>query len=131
MKTIASTLFILALATGCVTTGPQPAEVGVAKGRPSQPILAKLGPPTTTQATADGTVYSWRTEVLQESAAVTTTRIDYSSGRPMPIEETTFQPQMQYCTLVLTTDRAGNVSDFSRDGSRQACAPLLDKLGMP
>ncbi len=32
MKTIASTLFILALATGCVTTAPQPADVGIAQG---------------------------------------------------------------------------------------------------
>lgn len=128
MKTIASTLFILALATGCVTTAPQPADVGIAQGRPSQPILAKLGKPDSVETTAAGTVYRWRTEVRQESAAVRTTTIDYSSGRPMPIDNTTFMQQTQYCTLVLVVDGAGVVSDFSRDGSRQACAPLLDKL---
>jgi hypothetical protein len=124
-------LLVVLAAAGCVTTGSTPPDVGNFKGQASQPILAKLGPPESRDSVAGGTVYRWRSAVRQESAAVQITVVDYSSGRPMANQETVFRPQTETCTLSLTVDAAGRVSDFTRDGSRQACAPLLDQLGMP
>jgi hypothetical protein len=127
MTRVALLLAMMATA-GCVTTASTPPDVGNFRGQASQPILAKLGPPESRDSVASGTVYRWRTAVRQESAAVRTTVVDYSSGRPMPQQETVFRPQTETCILTLTVDAAGRVSDFSRDGSRQACAPLLDRL---
>lgn len=121
-------LAVLLAATGCVTTATVPPDVANFKGQASQPLLAKLGPPGSQESVAGGTVYRWRTAVRQESAAVRTTAVQYSSGRPTTVDQTVFKPQTEVCTLTLTVDAAGRVSDFSRDGSRQACAPLLDRL---
>lgn len=127
----AAVLLALLIAAGCVTTGTTPTDVGNFKGQPSQPIVAKLGMPDTEERTASGTVYRWHSEVMQESAPVRTVVTDYSSGLPQQREETRFQPQTQHCTLTLVADGAGNVADFSRDGTLQACAPLLDRLASP
>ena len=123
---------VLFAATGCVTTADAPPDVGNFKGQPAQPILAKFGPPESQTSVAGGTVYRWRTSILQSSAPTTTTTVSYSaSGAPVVVPVTTFEPETQYCTLTLTVDAAGRVSDFVRDGSRQACAPLTDKLTSP
>ena len=53
------------------------------------------------------------------------------NASPAAVPVTTFQPQTQWCTLTLTVDAAGRVTDLARDGSRQACAPLTDKLTSP
>jgi hypothetical protein len=127
----AATLLILSVAAGCVTTGTAPADVDAFKGQRGAPLLAKLGKPDSQEATAAGTVYRWRTQVLQEAVPVRTATTDYSSGLPRTVETTTFQQERQSCTLVLVVDAAGMVSDFSRNGSRQACAPLLAKLTSP
>ena len=128
----AAALAVLLAATGCVTTADAPPDVGNFKGQPSQPILARLGPPDSQQGVGGGTVYRWRTSILQGSAPVTTTTVRYAaSGAPTIVPITTFQPEPQYCTLTLAIDAAGRVSDFVRDGSRQACAPLTDKLTSP
>ena len=66
-----------------------------------------------------------------ENVPVRGTRTTYESGLPVTVPTTTFEEQAQTCTLVLTVDAAGTVTDFSRNGSRQACAPLLDKLTSP
>ena len=125
-----ATLVVLLAAAGCVTTGDAPPDVGNFKGQPSQPILAKLGPPESQDSLGGGTVYRWRSSVVQESAPVTTNTVSYASGgAPTTVPVTTFQPQTQNCTLTMTVDAAGRVTDLSRDGSRQACAPLLDRLG--
>jgi hypothetical protein len=120
---------VFALA-GCVTTAVEPSDVGRFKGQPGAPILARLGPPDSRETVGNAAVYRWRTSVLQESAPVTTSTVTYGSGLPSNVPVTTFRPQEQYCTLVLTVDAAGRVTDFVRDGSRQACAPLIDKLGV-
>ena len=129
----AALVALLAVVTGCVTTADAPPDVGNFKGRPSQPLLAKLGPPDSQESAGGGTVYRWRTSIVQESAPVTTTTANYSSGSGLPtnVPVTTFQPQTQRCTLSLTVDAAGRVTDLVRDGSRQACAPLTDKLTSP
>jgi hypothetical protein len=129
MTRAAALVGLLALA-GCVTTAVEPPDVGRFKGQPSAPILARLGPPESQQATATGAVYRWRDSVLQESAPVTTSTVTYASGLPSTVPVTTFRPQTQSCTLTLTVDAAGRVVDFVREGSRQACAPLTDKLGV-
>jgi len=117
---------------GCVTTGNAPPDVGNFKGQAGQPILAKLGPPDSQASVGGGAVYRWRTSVLQNSAPTTTTTVSYASGGvPTVVPVTTFEPQTAYCTLILTVDGAGRVTDFVRDGSRQACAPLTDKLTSP
>ena len=113
------------------TPGATPADVDAYKGQRGAAVLAKLGKPDSQEATAAGTVYRWRTQVRQEAVPVRTTTTDYSSGLPRPVETTSFTQQTQSCTLVLVDDDAGMVSDFSRNGSRQACAPLLDKLTSP
>jgi hypothetical protein len=120
---------LLAL-TGCVTTATEPPDVGRFKGQPSAPILARLGPPDSQETAGSSAVYRWRTAILQESAPITTSTVTYASGLPATVPVTTFRPQEQYCTLTLTVDAAGRVTDFVRDGSRQACAPLTDKLGV-
>jgi hypothetical protein len=127
----AALVALLAVATGCVTTADAPPDVGNFKGQASQPLLAKLGPPDSQDSVGGGTVYRWRTSIVQESAPVTTTTVNYSSGSGLPsaVPVTTFEPQTQRCMLTLTADAAGRVTDLSRDGSRQACAPLLDRLG--
>jgi hypothetical protein len=127
IKTVA-TFFILSVAAACVTTGATPADVDAFNGQRSAPLLAKLGKPDSQERTAAGTVYRWRTEVRQESAPVRTTTTEYPSGRPVIMEGTTFMPETQSCTLVMIADAAGTVSSFTRNGSRQACAPLLTKL---
>jgi hypothetical protein len=125
-------LAVLLAATGCVTTAEAPLDVGAFKGQAAQPILARLGPPDSQQGVAGGTVYRWRTSVLQGSAPTTTATVSYASGgAPTVVPVTTFEPEMQYCTLILTVDAAGRVTDFVRNGSRQACAPLTDKLTSP
>ena len=126
-------LVALLAATGCVTTADAPPDVGNFKGQASQPLLAKLGPPDSRESAGGGTVYRWRTSIVQESAPVTTTTANYSSGSGLPtnVPVTTFQPQTQRCTLTMTVDAAGRVTDLARDGSRQACAPLTDKLTSP
>ncbi len=125
-------LAVLLAATGCVTTADTPPDVGNFKGQASQPILAKLGPPDSQQSVAAGTVYRWRTSILQSSAPTTTTTVSYASGiAPTIVPVTTFEPETQYCTLILTVDATGRVTDFVRNGSRQACAPLTDKLTSP
>jgi hypothetical protein len=125
-------LAVLFAVTGCVTTADAPPDVGNFKGKASQPILAKLGPPESQQSVGGGTVYRWRTSVVQESAPVTTNTVSYASGGlPTTVPVTAFQPQTQSCMLTMTVDAAGRVSDFVRDGSRQACAPLTDKLTSP
>lgn len=121
----------LLAATGCVTTADPPPDVGTFKGQASQPILAKLGPPDSQQSVAGGTVHRWRTSILQGSAPTTTATVSYASGAPTIVPVTTFEPETQYCTLILTVDAAGRVTDFVRNGSRQACAPLTDKLTSP
>ena len=131
MRTAAAALAILGAVAGCATTAATPPDVGNFTGQPSQPILDRLGPPDSQQASPVSTVYRWRAEVVQQSAPVRTTTTDYSSGRPQAVEETRFGPQVQFCTLVLVVDARGLVTDFTRDGSRQACAPLLDKLTSP
>lgn len=120
----------LLVLTGCVTTAAEPPDVGRFKGQASAPILARLGPPASQEAAGTAVVYRWSTSVLQESAPVTTSTVNYASGLPSNVPVTTFRPQEQYCTLILTVDAAGRVADFVRDGSRQACAPLTDKLGV-
>jgi hypothetical protein len=129
--TRAAALVALLAATGCVTTANAPPEVGNFKGQPAQPIIAKLGPPESQTSGAGGTVYRWRTSILQSSAPTTTTTVSYASGLPTVVPVTTFEPQTEYCTLTLTVDAAGQVSDFVRDGSRQACSPLTGKLTSP
>jgi hypothetical protein len=119
------------LAAGCVTAASTPPDVGNFKGQASQALLAKLGPPESQESLAGGTLYRWRTEIRQESAPVQVTVVDYSSGQPMAHQETVFRPRTERCTLSLTVDPSGRVSDFTRDGSRQACAPLLHRLGAP
>jgi hypothetical protein len=131
VKAIAAGLFVLAVNAGCVTTSATPPDVGSFQGRPSQPIFAKLGQPDSTETAGAGMVYHWRTAVVQENMPVRTMTTDYSSGLPVQVEKTTFQSQRQACTLVLAVDAAGTVTGFSRDGSRQACAALLDRLGSP
>jgi hypothetical protein len=128
VKTIAAALLVLAASAGCVTTGATPPDVGNLQGRPSQPILAQLGPPASAEKAGAGMVYRWQTAVVQENMPVRTMTTDYSSGLPVQVEKTSFQAQRQFCTLVLSVDAAGIVTDFNRDGSRQACAPLLDRL---
>jgi hypothetical protein len=123
-------LLVMIAATGCVTTGSTPPDVGNFKGQASQPILAKLGAPDSRESVAGGTLYRWRSSVRQESAPTQRTVVDYSSGQPMTHQETVFRPQTETCMLSLTVDASGRVSDFQRDGSRQACAPLLDQLGL-
>ena len=127
----AATLLILSVAAGCVTTGATPADVEAFKGQRGAPILAKLGKPDSQEGTAAGTVYRWRTSVRQEAVPVRTTTTDYSSGLPRTVETTSFTQEIQPCTLVMVVDGAGMVSDFSRNRSRQACAPLLAKLTSP
>jgi len=131
MSRVAAVMVLLAVA-GCVTAADAPPDVGAFKGRPAAPILAKLGPPESQASAGGGTVYRWRTSVVQESAPVTTNTVSYASGGlPTNVPVTTFQPQTEYCTLTLTVDAAGRVSDLVRDGSRQACSPLTDKLTSP
>jgi len=125
----AATFFILSVAAGCVTTGAAPADVEAFKGQRSEPVLARLGAPESQERTAAGTVYRWRAQVRQEAVPVRTTATSYESGLPMTVQRTTFGRETEVCTLVLLVDSAGAISDFSRNGSRQACAPLLDKLG--
>ena len=127
----AATLLILSVAAGCVTTGAAPADVEAFKGQRGAPLLAKLGKPDSQEATSAGTVYRWRTSVRQEAVPVRTTTTDYSSGLPRTVETTSFAQETQSCTLVLVVDGAGMVSNFTRNGSRQACAPLLDRLTSP
>jgi hypothetical protein len=62
---------------------------------------------------------------------VRTTTTDYSSGLPRTVETTSFMPETQYCTLAMVVDARGTVSSFTRNGSRQSCAPLLAKLTSP
>jgi len=127
-----ASLAILLVAAGCVTTADAPPDVGKFKGQASQPLIAKLGPPDSQTSGSGSTVYRWRTAVVQESAPVTTNTVSYASGGvPTTVPVTTFQPQTQHCTLTMTVDAAGRVTDLSRDGSRQACAPLTDKLTSP
>jgi hypothetical protein len=127
----AATLLILSVAAGCVTTGATPADVESFKGQRGEPVLAKLGKADSQDGTAAGTVYRWRTSVRQEAVPVRTATTDYSSGQPRTVETTSFTQETQSCTLVLAVDAAGMVSNFTRNGSRQACAPLLDKLTSP
>jgi len=115
--------------TGCVTTADQAPTVGNYRGQPSAPIVARLGPPEAQEATATAAVYRWQTSILQESVPVTRTVVSYATNIPSTSDVTTFQPRRQYCSLTMTVDTAGRVTDFTRDGSLQACAPLLDKLG--
>lgn len=129
MSRLAALAAMLLLA-GCVTSGGEPPDVGSYKGQPSAPILAKLGPPESQEANATEAVYRWRTSVVQESTPVTTTRVSYATNIPSTVPVTTFEPQRQYCTLTLTVDSSGRVIDFVRDGSRQACSPLTNKLGL-
>ena len=113
---------------GCVTTGATPPDVGAFKGQRGEPVLAKLGPPDSQERTAAGTVYRWHTQIRQEAVPVRTAVTTYESGLPVTTERTTFQRETELCTLLLVVDSAGVVRDFTRDGSRQACAPLLDRL---
>ena len=69
----AAALAILAAASGCVTTGTPPTDVGAFKGQRSEPVLARLGPPESQERTAAGTAYRWRTQVRQEAVPVRTT----------------------------------------------------------
>jgi hypothetical protein len=128
MIRIAVALSMLWVIAGCVTTGAAPADVDAFRGQRSEPILAKLGPPESTERVAAGTVYRWRTFTRLENVPVQGTRTTYESGLPVTVPTTTFERQTQSCDLVLTVDGAGAVTDFSRNGSRQACAPLLDRL---
>jgi hypothetical protein len=122
----------LLVTTGCVTTADTPPDVGTFKGQAAQPILARLGPPDSQESVGGGTVYRWRTSILQGSAPTTTTSVSYAaSGAPVIVPVTTFEPETQYCTLILTVDGTGRVTDFVRNGSRQACAPLTGKLTSP
>jgi hypothetical protein len=125
-------LVALLVATGCVTTADAPPDLGGFKGQASQPILARLGPPESQESVGGGTVYRWRTSILQGSAPTTSTSVSYAaSGAPVVVPVTTFEPETQRCTLILTVDAAGRVTDFTRNGSRQACAPLTDRLTSP
>jgi hypothetical protein len=128
MTRAAAALVILWLAAGCVTTGATPPDVGAFKGQRSEPILAKLGPPESQERTAAGTVYRWRTQIRQEAVPVRGTVTTYESGLPTTMPRTTFQREIEVCTLVMVVDAAGVVRDFDRNGSRQACAALLDRL---
>jgi hypothetical protein len=129
---VAAALLLLPMVAGCVTTaGEVPPDVGNYRGQASQPVLAKLGPPDSQEATATTAIYRWRTSVLQESAPVTTTTVIYSNGVPQTVPVQQFRPQTQYCTLEMTVDVSGRIVDFVRDGSRQACAPLTAKLTSP
>ena len=130
MSRLAALGAMLALA-GCVTAGAEPPDVGNYKGQPSAPILAKLGPPQSQEATATEAIYRWRSSIVQESAPVTQTVVSYATLNPSTSTVTTFEPQRQYCSLTMTVDAAGRVIDFVRDGSRQACAPLTNRLTSP
>jgi hypothetical protein len=121
-------LSVLWATAGCVTTGAAPADTDSFRGQRSEPILAKLGPPESAEKVGSGTVYRWRTFTRLENVPVRGTRTSYESGLPVTVPTMTVEQQTQPCTLVLTVDGGGTVTDFSRTGSRQACAPLLDRL---
>jgi hypothetical protein len=129
VRRLAAVGALLAVA-GCVTTTTETPEVGNFKGQPSAPIIARLGPPESQEATATTVTYRWGSAVREESAPVTMATVTYATGVPATVPVTTFQPRMEYCTLVLTADTAGRVTDLARQGNRQACAPLLDRLGL-
>ena len=130
MTRIAATLLMVWLLPGCVTTSATPSDPPIEgfRGRPGQPIIARLGPPESTEKVGTTTVYRWRTFTKLENVPTRSSRTTYESGLPVTVPTTTFERQTQVCTLILTVDAAGTVTDFNRDGSRQACAPLLDRL---
>ena len=98
------------------------------KDQPVQSVAARLGPPTSEQATAGGTVSTWRVQTRVEHVPVRRTTTEYSAGRPNTTETTVYETQTQTCTVRVTSDAGGIVTAADLDGSFLACGPVTEKL---
>ena len=121
----------MALALSACTSAIAPLqEVGMLKGQPIQPVIAKLGSPGSKQKVDGGIAYVWtiqtRVDVLTR-----TTETEYAAGRPSTFDTMRMEPQSQSCTLRLLVDDAGTISGAEQDGPYQACNALSRKLVGP
>jgi hypothetical protein len=128
MRVLHLTLFfsVLALAA-CTSVAAPDQDLAKLKGRPVQPVIAKLGAPGSEQKTDGGTSYGWTIETRVEAVERMTTT-EYSAGRPNEVETTALVPRMQSCTLRLLVDRSGLITAVEQDGPYQACGAFAAKL---
>lgn len=121
-------LLVTALAlSACVTAAPPQQDLTKLKGQSVQGIIAKLGPADSQQPGPGGTIYTWTTETPVNMPETRTT-MEYSTGRPNPVETTVFVMKNQTCTLRVTADAAGIISAAEKDGVYAACGTLASKL---
>jgi hypothetical protein len=98
------------------------------KGRPLAMVLAKLGPPASQQASANGTATVW-TDRVQDDTPVPTQRMTFENGRATTVEVMARPepPIFRTCTLSVQSDAAGIVVAVDRNGTSAACAPMARK----
>ena len=122
-----SLLATVLVLSACVSAAPPQQELTRLKGQTVQSIIAKLGPADSQQPGPGGTIYVWTTEA-QVNMPEKRTTMEYSTGRPNPVETTVFVMKNQPCTLRVTADAAGVISAAEKDGVYAACGALATKL---
>ncbi len=128
MRCLQLSLLVTALAlSACVTSAPPQQDLTRFNGQPIQTVIAKLGQADSQQAGPGGTTYVWTTETPVNMPETRTT-MEYSTGRPNPVETTVFVMKNQPCTLRVTADAAGVISAAEQDGTYAACGTFASKL---
>lgn len=98
------------------------------KGQNRDAALRVFGEPTSQRELADHTVYTW----VVYGDTTTLSRDDcgdrYGGGLANGCAASFATPRTLTCTVRITTNRQGTITDAGRNGSSRTCAPFLRRF---